>query len=539
MNKLVLVFLLSGFFGKSFAQCGPGTASMNLDVNNVRARINNGGDMWWNLVDSAGYQVPIDSSEALWLAGALWIGGLDQDNQLHVAAQTYRQTGFDFFPGPLNPGGTTDSSLCNQFDQMWNVYGTEIDSAIAAFNAYGILVPLSMIPQNVLLWPGKGNPYNLIAGTRDLAPFYDHDMNGLYNPRRGDYPIVGGCGNPVYADQMIWWVYNDAGNAHTESGAEPLGIEVQALAYAFATTDCINDQTFYRYKIFNRSLNDYHDVYAGVWLDPDMGCYTDDLIGCDTISNLGIAYNTFSTDTPCNQDNSKMLGVKILNSLANNSSQRPMSNFMFYNNDFTDFGNPEEAQHYYNYLQSMFKDATHLTQGGVPTDYAFPDDPTMPTGWSECAQPGTAADRRIIVSTGPATLPANAELVLDFALVWAIAAVDSNAPCPSFDLIKQCAAAVQQLYDEQLCDNSFVNVNDVKTDNALTLFPNPASQTVRLNLTENALVEVFDVHGKRMRSQQMSSQQNTIDLNGLVQGCYVVKTTAASRTVQRAKLAVQ
>ena len=40
-------------------------------------------------------------------AGALWIGGLDDQDNLKVAAMTYRQDGNDFWPGPLNADNTS------------------------------------------------------------------------------------------------------------------------------------------------------------------------------------------------------------------------------------------------------------------------------------------------------------------------------------------------------------------------------------------------------------------------------------------------
>ena len=33
-----------------------------------------------------------------------------------------------------------------------------------------------------------------------------------------------------------------------------------------------------------------------------------------------------------------------------------MSKFVYYNNDFSDHGNPEDAIHYYNYLKGIWKD---------------------------------------------------------------------------------------------------------------------------------------------------------------------------------------
>jgi hypothetical protein len=100
--------------GKLMANCPAPSASKELWVNNVRAIIFNGGDMWWDLFGSgnAYYVVPavsnlkdgISSS----FAGAVWVGGLDAGGQLKVAAMTYRQSGIDFWPGPLD---TTNASV--------------------------------------------------------------------------------------------------------------------------------------------------------------------------------------------------------------------------------------------------------------------------------------------------------------------------------------------------------------------------------------------------------------------------------------------
>ena len=81
---------------KVAAACSPATASTDLDVNNVRAKILSGGDMWWDL-NNAKYEIPKGSNKTSLFSGALWIGGVDQGGQLKVAAMTYRQTGNDFY----------------------------------------------------------------------------------------------------------------------------------------------------------------------------------------------------------------------------------------------------------------------------------------------------------------------------------------------------------------------------------------------------------------------------------------------------------
>ena len=91
------------------AACAPATQQSDLDVNNVRTTILNGGDMWWNL-SNARYEIPkVQAGQVAkhsLFSGALWIGGVSSGN-LKLAAQTYRQSGSDFYPGPLTLGTAT------------------------------------------------------------------------------------------------------------------------------------------------------------------------------------------------------------------------------------------------------------------------------------------------------------------------------------------------------------------------------------------------------------------------------------------------
>ena len=66
--------------------------------------------------------------------------------------------------------------------------------------------------------------------------------------------------------------------------------------------------------------------------------------------------------------------------------QAIMSRFVYYNNDFTVTGNPENGQHVYNYLLGKWKDGLDITYGGTGrggstlAKFMFPGD-TDPYGW--------------------------------------------------------------------------------------------------------------------------------------------------------------
>jgi hypothetical protein len=451
--------------------CANASASIDLNINNIRARIHDGGDMWWDLKNDAKYEVPKSlegepenpSSE---FAGAIWIGGIDAQGQLKVAAQTYRQTGNDFFPGPLDENASIDAATCKLWDKHFQVFGTEIDSLLGLYETYGSSIPIGLIPDNLKNWPANGNPYYPSAGNQNLAPFVDVDANGYYDPSGGDYPVIDQtCEKGTFADQMIWWVYNDKGNIHSETGGTAIGIEIQALAFAFKTNDEVNDMTFYKYRLLNKATSPIDSVFMGQWNDPDLGCAFDDYIGCDIETGMGIVYNAYQTDggSGCALvygDQPPYLGLDYFQGpLDENGVELGLSSFLYYVNDFSEKGNPENAGDYYGYLSGTWKDATPFTEGGnayggsTPTKYVFPDDPTDPTGWSECAANDVPDDRRTMQNSGPFRLDPGATNDIVVGVVWVRPPIGTY-PCPSFKLLKQADQKAQALFDNcfQLTD---------------------------------------------------------------------------------------
>jgi hypothetical protein len=197
------------------SDCDPATQSADLDINNVRTKILNGGDMWWDL-NAARYEIPklVDVNAVRknsLFSGAIWIGGQDQAENLRLAAMTYRQRGSDFWPGPLDPAtGNTSKAQCDEWDKIYKVDGKNIIDHATNFTG--------VVNEQIENWPGE------------YAPFYDGDGDGIYNPQNGlDYPVLQNfCrGQKIdneaedQPDQMLWWIYNDKGNIHTETQGDP------------------------------------------------------------------------------------------------------------------------------------------------------------------------------------------------------------------------------------------------------------------------------------------------------------------------------
>jgi len=81
-----------------------------------------------------------------------------------------------------------------------------------------------------------------------LAPFYDHDGNGEYNPYFGDYPIFKENGDATaIAEQLNWTIFNDNGDVHSGSNVQPMLVEVHQTTYAL---HCPSD-TLLKHTVFN------------------------------------------------------------------------------------------------------------------------------------------------------------------------------------------------------------------------------------------------------------------------------------------------
>jgi hypothetical protein len=280
----------------------------------------------------AAYEVPKGSGETVIFAGSLWMGGTDPNNQLRIAALTFR-SGNDFWAGPLSVdgGGSFDVSqgtldwgfaditpdVCMAYD---NFYITERKD-IELFNAWylcskdpdcdeTIEYPNYQVPASILQWPGNFNTSLDFTQSYDfnLAPFYDRNSDGIYNPADGDYPWYDLLGQvdcrtsrrvTLYGDYNMWWVFNDKGNIHTETSGDPIGMEIKAQAFAFATNDEVNSMTFYNYELINRSYYTLNNSYFAVWVDSDIGCSEDDFVGCDVQRGLSYQYNADAVDDGC------------------------------------------------------------------------------------------------------------------------------------------------------------------------------------------------------------------------------------------------
>jgi hypothetical protein len=523
--------------GKAEA-CTPATGSMDLDLNNVRARINTGGDMWWDLQNVSEYYIPANTKKTCMFSGSLWIAGIDVNGQLKCAALRYRQQGNDYWPGPLTTDGTAsiDAATCKQYDKHFKITRNEVNEFLShcdPVDGHFVGAAGYTIPNSIKDWPGNGDVSK--GQSQFLAPFHDNINNadGIYNPLDGDYPYydldnslcpknlplgTDPQGTPEFfgsgpknggiladevlkGDETLWWVFNDKGNVHTETGGQAIGLEIRAQAFAFSTNDEINNMTFYSYEIINRSTYKLTETYFSQWVDTDLGYAYDDFVGCDVKRGLGYCYNGKAIDgngeassygaqppavgvdffqgpymDPDGMDNTAGLcdvginGVNFGNHRIDDE-RFGMRKFVYHNNTggggnqaITD---PEIAPQYYNLLRGIWKDGVHMMWGGnahpssgscgPECDFMFPGDtdpcywgtngaqPNCMPYWTEETAGNTPYDRRFMQSAGPFTLQPGAVNYITVGIPWARAA--SGGPFASVELLRQVDDKCQKLFD--------------------------------------------------------------------------------------------
>ena len=136
------------------AGCLPAASFNFLELNNVRTRINTGGDMWWDLAGTASYEIPNGSKKHSMFSASLWIGGVDVNGQLKLAALRYRQVGNDYWPGPLSTDGTASIApeTCIEYDRHFVITRKEVEDFLA-WRENPLLFPEYKVPRSIQQWP--------------------------------------------------------------------------------------------------------------------------------------------------------------------------------------------------------------------------------------------------------------------------------------------------------------------------------------------------------------------------------------------------
>jgi len=517
--------------GYIFVNINSNHTTDTLNINNVSAPFLAFGNAFWDFSNSSHFEVPKGSGKTTIFTCAPWIGAMDQSNNLHLAAEFYRSKGMDYFYGPVCDTNTFLQYSDSLWNRVWKVSRAEI-----IYHKNNYWKSNYVMPEAIANWPAKGD--TLLGQHQAMAPYIDVNNDGKYIPSDGDYPNIKG-------DQSIFIIFNDNKKNHSESLGLPLGVEFHEMAYAF---DCpkdtdLSNTIFIHYDIYNRSNNNYHDVYLGLFTDFDIGYSQDDFVGCDSSRNLFYAYNGLGIDgngyTTHYGANPPAQGVIFLN--------ENMSSFMasFNVGAPTPTLDPDNPTAIYNYMQSVWGDGTHLTYGGngysgsTPTNYIYSGDPNDSTTWSEHFSTTSAPiDPRGVGSIGPFNLAPGAKKSIDIALVYARDMTKSNIE--NVSVLKSAVDKIQLYYDNDStpCGGSFSAISKPKAkSNTLKVYPVPTHNKLVIDYkpTNNlATYEVYSVSGQLLQSGVLSQQSShLLNLPNYKQGLYFLLIRDGANTLSK------
>jgi hypothetical protein len=345
-------------------------------------------------------------------------------------AYLYRLDGL-YFPRPLDLADILGARTAIYAAGLW--VGAEVDGevrvAIAEYSQE--YVPGTMLG-------GMPQPDN---SSFRVYKINEGDTPGTNDDYR-DWPFDDGApatvdelGNRVpliLGKQALWTVFNDAdplAHWNDAGGTSPLGIEVQLYAHGTDISCELSQAVFMHYKIINKGSVTLENTYISLWVDPDLGAASDDLVGCDTLLSLGYCYNdgpdaVYGANPPA-------VGIKLLqgpivpspgdsawvhskNEWIPDHRNLPMTAFAKYING-TD---PDTYWESYNYMRGLEPDGSPIVNPvtGTVTPYMVSGDPVSGSGWID----ESSADRRFMLSCGPLTMaPSDTQEVVVAVLIGA------------------------------------------------------------------------------------------------------------------------
>ncbi|HZK08526.1 MAG TPA: T9SS type A sorting domain-containing protein [Bacteroidales bacterium] len=484
-----------------------------LDINEVRCRIRSFGLQYWDL-GYENYEVPAGSGNSTIFSGSVWIGGLDENDTLCLAADKHRSIGIDFSPGPIMDSLGYASVPDKIWEKVWKLSSDEIAYHRQHWQDEGY-----QAIRNITRWPGNGDVS--LGQAAQLAPYYDWDGDGIYDPMAGDFPLIRG-------DQTVFTIVNDDRDVHLNTGGKKLGVEIQTAYYAYDEPgdSALKYTTFADQCIINRSQTTYHDVYVANDINFLLGYPLDDFLCSDTLLHSAIVYNGEVQDGAGGPHeygaHPPAQSFTCLN--------YPMDAFVFFSYDSVPepMTYPQVASEYYTYLQALWKDSTPFTYGGngyggeQVVKHLFPGDPVSGEGWTEASAGNAPGDRRGVIVSGPHDFNPGDTLHMEYALVFARDYEGDNLS--SVALLKTRIQEVRDFYQ-----NALGIEKPASTAMTLNLYPNPFTDKLFIDASQfptGTAIDfaVFDILGKQLMQGKLHPEtENVVDFSKINPGIYFIR----------------
>lgn len=357
-----------------------------IDTNQLNMWVTNFGTIAWDVTTgNAGMVYPKGTDKTAIFASGLWMGARVGTQNRTVVAEYSQEYG----PGAMI-GGSPDDPAKPEYIvyKVVRYTGDPSDTAHIERSTTAYAFADNLVHHSWSEYMRGAAPHG--------APWKIYRLPDPNAP--GDSIDV--PGPDVLGDMMTWCVFNDADPAnHTNQAGSspPLGVEVQQTAFAFNRQGALGLTIFLKYKIINKGSNQLNQMYASLWCDPDLGGFTDDLVGVDTTLSLGYVYNSTNHDQIYGAA-PPALGYDFFRGPIQAGDTLALASF----NKYINGTDPSTNIQTYNYMSGVNPDGSPLINptNGQVTSFYDSGDPVLGTGWLD-TNPG---DRRFLLTTGPFTM---------------------------------------------------------------------------------------------------------------------------------------
>jgi hypothetical protein len=341
-----------------------------------------------------------------------------------------------------------------------------------------------------------------------------------------------------------------------------LGIEIRHSTWANDDDGPLGNIIFLRFQVFNKGGNTIENCYLSLWVDPDLGGASDDLVGCDPLTNLGFCYNATNTD---NQYGSAppAIGCKLLQGPAvftgdATDTARMWGEILPGMKDmgmtaFTRYFNgldPNDSLETYHYLEGKGADGEYHEYNGEPTFFPYSGDPITGTGYLDY----DPADRRFMVTTGPIDFESG-----DSTEIYAALVIGSGTDrLSSISIMRYNATIAEMVYDSITEPDIPTDVDEPENDlpNDFMLgqnYPNPFNPSTNIGYWlargGDVNITVYNIMGQKVKTlidrylpagtYNVSWNSNDAQGEPVTSGIYFYRLTFGDRKESRSMVLVR
>lgn len=534
--------------------CEVATSLVEVSWNQISARFNHSrADFTDEFAFGPAFEFPAGEGTHAMYASGFVFSGMTADGQVRASVQLYAGD-TDFAPGPISMGDVaTWAASCEEYDRFWLITRQAVDQHLAYFDCLGdpacdvdVAFPDGYtIPDDFLSWPAHGDL--TLAQSFNLAPFYDYDLDGLYDPLNGDCPLfaayANGCETALQGDVSLYWIENDR---RLFNDASSSSIEVHNTVFAYVEGEAgasPYDRTlFHQRTVYNRGIYTLSDARFGAFVDPDLGNPSDDYVGMHVENNTAYVYNGDALDettfTPGYEDTPPAVGYQLI--------RGPLADFDEQDNDDNGIidderlgagsfmvapaGNLSTDVGAFSLMHSTWPDGSPLFYADteVQAQFMYPgsSDPNLiGTGgvavepWSEVEAGNPPGDRAFVLATESFTFAPQDQKT--FTVAYICHAFDDN-PWATVGELMEYAEDLSDDFED--CTPTSVGMTQLDVPLAVDAYPNPTTGLLTVSgLRAGAYVEVLNLTGQIVHQQQTSGALLTLDLEQLPSGMYVVR----------------